>query len=75
MLFYATPILYAADAIPGKFRWILNLNPMAMIINGYRDIFYNQVVPDVSALMILIGISLVLCAIGYIIFNKLQNLL
>ena len=36
LLFYATPIVYAADTIPVNFKWILNLNPMTYIINGYR---------------------------------------
>ena len=73
LLFYAAPIVYSPETIPAEFKWILDINPMTYVINGYRDIFYNQVAPDVSALMILMGISLVLCAIGYMIFNKLQK--
>lgn len=33
LLFYATPIVYAADTIPEGFTWILQLNPMTYIIN------------------------------------------
>ena len=33
LLFYATPIVYAADTIPEEFAWILQLNPMTYIIN------------------------------------------
>lgn len=33
LLFYATPIVYAADTIPEGFAWILQLNPMTYIIN------------------------------------------
>lgn len=73
LLFYATPIVYAADTIPENFKWILNINPMTYVINGYRDIFYNQTMPDINALLILIGIVLVAIIIGYLIFNKLQK--
>lgn len=73
LFFYATPIVYAADAIPEQFRAVLNLNPMTYIINGYRDIFYNQVKPDIMGLLILLGIMIVVCVIGYLIFNKLQK--
>ena len=73
LLFYATPIVYAADVIPADFQWILNLNPMTYIINAYRDMFYTQTMVDVPALLILIAISLVGCVIGYLIFNKLQK--
>ena len=73
LLFYATPIVYAPDSIPVNFQWILQYNPMTYIINGYRDIFYYQQIPDfVSLLMVLVG-SLILCIIGYLIFNKLQK--
>lgn len=73
LLFYATPIVYAGDTIPEQFRWILNINPMTHIINGYRDIFYNQTRPDIMNLLILGSIMVAACIIGYIIFNKLQK--
>lgn len=73
LLFYATPIVYSIDALPPEAAWILNLNPMTYIIEGYRDIFYNQTMPDVQSILILIGIVLVAIVIGYLIFNKLQK--
>jgi len=73
LLFYATPIVYSAEQIPQDFKWILDLNPMTYIINGYRDIFYNQQTIDIGPLLFLIGGSIGACLIGYIIFNKLQK--
>lgn len=73
LLFYATPIVYSIDTLPPEAAWILNLNPMTYIIEGYRDIFYNQTMPDVQSILILIGIVLVAIVIGYLIFNKLQK--
>ena len=73
LLFYAAPVVYAPESIPENFKWILNLNPMTYIINGYRDIFYNQIMIDIKPLLILILCSIVACVIGYLIFNKLQK--
>lgn len=73
LLFYATPIVYNANTIPENFKWILNLNPMTYVINAYRDIFYNQVAPDVKSLLIVAGIMIAICIVGYMIFNKLQK--
>ena len=73
LLFYATPIVYNANTIPAEFKWILNLNPMTYIINAYRDIFYNQTMPDITTLLILGGILIVVCIVGYLLFNKLQK--
>lgn len=73
VLFYATPIVYSFDTIPESFRFVMNLNPMAHIITAYRDIFYNQTMPDIVGLGILFAISCVICVAGYLIFIKLQK--
>ncbi len=73
LFFYATPIVYAANTIPQEYAWILQYNPMTYIINGYRDIFLNQTAPDVKALLILLVIVVILCAVAYAIFHKLQK--
>jgi hypothetical protein len=73
LLFYATPIVYSIQTIPEQYRWILKINPMTYIIEGYRDIFYNQCMPDMKMLGIVLAIGIATCIIGYIIFNKLQK--
>lgn len=73
LMFYATPIVYAGDTIPEAFRFIINLNPLAHILNGYRDIFYNQTMPNLKILGIVLVLSIVFCVIGYFIFKKLQK--
>lgn len=73
LLFYATPIVYSMETIPENFRWILKLNPMTYIIQGFRDIFYNRQMPDLKMLGIVLILGLVLCGVGYLIFNKLQK--
>ena len=73
LLFYATPIVYAGETIPEAFTFIIDYNPMAHIINAYRDVFYNQVKPDLSSLATVLGLSIVLVIIGYFIFKKLQK--
>ena len=73
LLFYATPIVYNANSIPENFEWILKYNPMTYIVNAYRDIFYNQVSPDIKSICILIAIMTVITVIGYFIFSKLQK--
>lgn len=73
LLFYATPICYSASVIPSNYQWLMKINPMSYIISGFRDIFYYQKMPDLVSLLILLGIGLVTCVIGYIIFSKLQK--
>ena len=59
--------------IPESFQWIIQYNPMTYIINGFRDIFYYQQMPDFVSLGIVFVISIALCFVGYFIFHKLQK--
>lgn len=40
---WMTPILWQYDMVPAKYQWILKLNPMYYIVEGYRDTFINHV--------------------------------
>src|ERR1700751_3739341 len=38
--FYVTPIIYPLYAIPPRYQWILKLNPIIYVINGFRLAVY-----------------------------------
>ena len=74
MMFYATPILYSIDLFNGGWLiWLFRLNPMAHLINAYRDVFYVHHVPNFVNLGLLFIISLILLVICYKIFDKLEK--
>lgn len=73
MLFYATPVLYSSSLFPENIRWLLNLNPMAQIIDGYRDILFYQQMPDIKWLGIMFIVSTVVLGLGIVIFKKLEK--
>ena len=78
LLFYATPILYELKTFTdaGAPRWICKMmeaNPFATIISGYRDIFYWGNTPALKPLLIVIAVSALLCWLGLIIFRKLSK--
>jgi len=73
VLFYATPIVYTADTLPEKFKWILTINPMAYIIAGYRDILYYQKLPALSDMLIISLVAVVTLLAGFTIFKKLEK--
>ena len=73
LMFYATPSAYSASRVPSSFRFVATLNPVAHIIEGYRDIFYTGQMPNLVTLAIILGIGLILCVIGYATFMKLQK--
>ena len=73
MMFYATPIVYPIELLPENLRWIMNLNPMAGIINMYRDIFINHQLTDVNSIIYVAIMSLVFFIIGMLTFRKLEK--
>ena len=74
ILFYATPIVYSSEVFAGsKIYWLINLNPMTVIINGYRDILYYQVSPNISALMLTMLGSILFLFIAIKVFKKLEK--
>lgn len=74
MVFYATPILYSADMFSNSpLKWIITLNPMATIINCYRDILYYQSMPHIKSLIVVLLASCLLAYIGLKIFRKLEK--
>jgi ABC-type polysaccharide/polyol phosphate export permease len=37
ILFWVTPIVWPADSVPAKQRWMLDINPLNYIVRGYRE--------------------------------------
>ena len=73
LLFYATPIVYSMDSVPASMKWLLMLNPMSYLIEGYRNIFYNKTMPNFEGLLIALVMGVILCVCVYFIFRKLEK--
>lgn len=73
MAFYATPILYSTEMFSGWFMWVFKLNPLAHLINAYRDIFYVHQVPALANLAIVLGIGLMILVLCYLAFDRLEK--
>ena len=59
--------------VPEGFKFILDLNPLAHIIDGYHCIFYYQTLPNFSNLFWMFILSIITLGIGYKIFDRLQK--
>lgn len=76
MLFYGTPILYSTEMFskaPAIISTLIKYNPIGIIITGYRDILYWGNQPHIISLLVVMGISILLCFIGLAIFRKLSK--
>lgn len=41
--FWFTPIFWSMDIVPEKYKYIIKLNPMFYIVDGYRDTFISHI--------------------------------
>jgi len=73
MWFFVTPILYPSTSIPVKFRFITYINPMAMLINTYRDILFYGEFPDWFLLGITLCFGFSIFFLGNLIFNRYKE--
>lgn len=71
-LFYLTPVFYGLHSIPAKYADVLQLNPMANVVNTYRAILLHQQLPSDWAIAYTIVISLALAVIGFYSFLRVQ---
>lgn len=70
---YACPIVYPVSLIPKRFIKIYMLNPMAGIIESYRNVLVKGVAPDYQFLGIALVVSIVILLIGYKMFKSVER--
>jgi lipopolysaccharide transport system permease protein len=68
---YVSPVIYPVSAIPPELRGVYYINPMAGIIQAYRQTLLYQHAPDVHFLVSVV-ISLLIFAFGYWFFKKVE---
>lgn len=63
--FFLTPVLYSTDQIPEHWRpYVVAWNPMAMLMQAYRDIFYTGTWPSLPQLGKLLVLASVIFYVG-----------
>jgi ABC-type polysaccharide/polyol phosphate export permease len=72
--FFMTPIFYQVeDVVPDLVQWMYWLNPMASIIAELHTILYAGGVPDPLFMARTFAQSLLLLAIGWVLFNRVGH--
>ena len=70
LLFFLTPVFYESRTIPERFRPLYRLNPMVVVVDGYRDILLRGVLPPLSSWLVLLATASVLLALSFVSFNR-----
>jgi ABC-type polysaccharide/polyol phosphate export permease len=72
--FYLTPVVYAVEFFPARYRIIFQLNPMSVLINAYRQVLLGGNWPNWQSLAIAALVSILIFIFCHRIFKKLERL-
>jgi lipopolysaccharide transport system permease protein len=70
LLFFMTPVFYERRAIPEQYHGLFMLNPMALIVDGYRDVLVRGVLPPAGTWVALAVAATALLLLGLTVFRR-----
>jgi len=73
ILFFMTPIFYPIQAVPAKYQWTLQLNPLTLVIDQTRAFFLYGKMPDWRFCLISWVVAFVIFQFGLIWFEKTKK--
>lgn len=69
---FATPVVYPASLVPESWRWLMFLNPMAGIIEGFRSAFLDRPF-DWPSIGLSFAVAVVVFAVGIAYFERVER--
>ena len=71
--FFASPIIYPLSIVPERWRWLMALNPMTGIIEGFRAVLYGRKEIDWAALAASAAVTLGLLVYAAFTFKRMEK--
>jgi lipopolysaccharide transport system permease protein len=69
---FATPVVYPSSLVPEAWRWILHLNPMAALVEGFRSAFLGKPF-DVFGLSVSVALAVAVFMAGVAYFERVEG--
>lgn len=76
LLMYLSAVIYPLELVKEKFPeyyWLVEYNPIAQLIEGYRYMLLNTGSPNVQGMLFSFGFSIIMLLIGLAVFNKTEK--
>lgn len=70
---YATPVVYPLSIVPEKYRFWLELNPMAGIVEAFRAIYLGAGSFSWPLLSYSAGVTVAVLLLGVVVFNRVEK--
>lgn len=59
LFFYASPIIWEGGRLPPEYGWAVAINPIAHLVDAYRDILMYHQTPDFTGLLVIFILSII----------------
>ena len=69
---FCTPVIYPLSAIPQRYRWLIELNPLTGVVRGFRTAFLGEG-PDFAQLGYSTACAIVALAVGVFYFRRTER--
>jgi lipopolysaccharide transport system permease protein len=73
LLMYATPVIYPASAIPAKYRWLVELNPLSPVMEGFRLAFLGSGTVNSGQFAVSFCVMLIVLGVGLMLFTHVER--
>jgi lipopolysaccharide transport system permease protein len=70
---FASPIIYPTGMVPERWRWLLALNPMTGLIEGFRAALYGRKGFDWPSLAVSLVVAVALLALAVFTFKRMEK--
>jgi len=67
---FLTPIMYRLDLVPERFRWVMSVNPMTVVIDAYRAAVLGAQLPSPAAMGMFAAVALIVFVFGHWVFSR-----
>jgi lipopolysaccharide transport system permease protein len=69
---YVTPVIFPVNLVPERWQWLLYLNPLTGLVEGFRSAFLGKPF-DFSGICLSLAVSVVVLVIGVAYFERVER--
>jgi lipopolysaccharide transport system permease protein len=67
---YVSGVVYAISALPERWQWLLALNPMTAVINGFQWGVLGTAAPELGKTLVSVGMTVLFFVVGLWFFRR-----
>jgi ABC-2 type transport system permease protein len=71
--FFITPIIWPISRVPEDWRFLVDYNPLAVLVGAYRDLILEGELPSSMSYGYFFLLSLALFILGFVAFNRVKH--